>query len=702
MPDIDVDRKRERERERRRLQTFDSQNIGPPPRRKNAVRYKKACESFRLFCETYLRDKKDPDSLFALDWSPDHLKVIEKVEQAVNGSLRFALAMPRGSGKTSLFLAGLLWAILTGRRSFGVLIASTGHKALDILKRIKKVLRFNQKLIDDFSPELHGIVKLNNESRRCAGQNIDGVSTGIEWLSDRIVFPLCPGSKASCAVLTVNGIEGAIEGQLHITVDGRALRPDIVLADDPQTRKSARSVVQSATRLEVLNASVAGLGGPRKGVSILLAGTKMRQNDLVDQILDKKKYPDWGGEVYKAVTGWPKNMILWDRYRSHCLEHGYKKGLEFYRSHRREMDEGGEVYWPERYHPEEFEVSGIQHFMNLLYKDRVVFWSEYQNDPHSEGAYLFHMPERSHVESLCVSTLSGIAQNSAMNIVAHIDIHENILFYTVSAISRDFTIRKIEHGTYPNQERLVFTESDCPNPLSGKDKDVRIYNGIVELLNYLHRKKWTTEEGRIRGTNLVSIDEKWNQKVVHDVAKDYPVRGFVYPYYGIGVTPSKKPIAEYQRRKDVNNRESFVGSMCYENVELTFKDGPARIGADVNIIKTWLHNRLKVSLGYSGSVSFNGGDGRYSSLDHNRFFIDHLFSEKPFLKEDKISGREKIMWENSDRNQNHWLDCLCANIAVGELLGAKLGFLLHNEINPAGSTSARRATRKRGFKKVVV
>ena len=66
-----------------------------------------------------------------------------------------------------------------------------------------------------------------------------------------------------------------------------------------------------------------------------------------------------------------------------------------------------------------------------------------------------------------------------------------------------------------------------------------------------------------------------------------------------------------------------------------------------------------------------------------------------------MSGREKIMWENVDSNQNHWLDCLCGNIAAGELLGAQIGFRLHNEVNPSGGNISRR-TASRGFKKVII
>ena len=49
--------------------------------------------NFRFFCESYF------PLTFHLAWSPDHLKVIRKIEQAVLHGGLFAMAMPRGSGQ---------------------------------------------------------------------------------------------------------------------------------------------------------------------------------------------------------------------------------------------------------------------------------------------------------------------------------------------------------------------------------------------------------------------------------------------------------------------------------------------------------------------------------------------------------------------------------------------------------------------------
>ncbi|HQI27803.1 MAG TPA: phage terminase large subunit family protein, partial [Sedimentisphaerales bacterium] len=56
-------------------------------------RKQRAERDFRFFCESYF------PFTFHLAWSPDHLKVIAKVEEAVLHGGLFAMAMPRGSGK---------------------------------------------------------------------------------------------------------------------------------------------------------------------------------------------------------------------------------------------------------------------------------------------------------------------------------------------------------------------------------------------------------------------------------------------------------------------------------------------------------------------------------------------------------------------------------------------------------------------------
>jgi hypothetical protein len=84
---------KERARARNAALSLAGRDIGELPAVVNPERKARAMYDFRFFCETYF-----PLS-FCLPWSQDHLKVIERIEQAVLHGGLFALAMPRGSGK---------------------------------------------------------------------------------------------------------------------------------------------------------------------------------------------------------------------------------------------------------------------------------------------------------------------------------------------------------------------------------------------------------------------------------------------------------------------------------------------------------------------------------------------------------------------------------------------------------------------------
>ena len=87
------DERRNAERNRQADQSQSGRDIGTLPEVVNPQR-KAMCErNFRLFCESYFSDT------FSLEWSPDHLKVIDRIETAVLAGGLFALAMPRGAGK---------------------------------------------------------------------------------------------------------------------------------------------------------------------------------------------------------------------------------------------------------------------------------------------------------------------------------------------------------------------------------------------------------------------------------------------------------------------------------------------------------------------------------------------------------------------------------------------------------------------------
>ena len=84
---------KEQARARNAAISQSGRDIGELPPVVNPERKADAGVSFRFFCESYF-----PQTYY-LPWSEDHLRVIDKIEQAVLHGGLFAMAMPRGSGK---------------------------------------------------------------------------------------------------------------------------------------------------------------------------------------------------------------------------------------------------------------------------------------------------------------------------------------------------------------------------------------------------------------------------------------------------------------------------------------------------------------------------------------------------------------------------------------------------------------------------
>ena len=115
------DERRDAERNRQAEQSLAGRDIAPLPEVVNPPRKADCARNFRLFCESYF-----PET-YSLEWSPDHLKAIEKIETAVLSGGLFALAMPRGSGKSTMTETAALWAMLYGHREFVTLIGEIGR-----------------------------------------------------------------------------------------------------------------------------------------------------------------------------------------------------------------------------------------------------------------------------------------------------------------------------------------------------------------------------------------------------------------------------------------------------------------------------------------------------------------------------------------------------------------------------------------------
>ena len=575
-------------------------DIGELPDVVDAERKKKCEKDFRLFCETYF-----PET-FTLTWSPDHLKAINRIETAVLRGGLFALAMPRGSGKSSLTEVAAIWSMLYGHREFIVLIGATESAALELLDSLMTELEVNEHLAADFPEVCFPIQQLDGIANRCAGQLYHGERTRITWTSNEIVLPTISGSKASGIVVRVAGITGRIRGMKYKRPDGRSVRPSLVIIDDPQTSESAGSLEQTRKRVRVLAGDILGLAGPGQKISGIMPCTIIRPGDMADIILNRQTHPDWNGERTKMVYEFPKNMKLWEKYaeiRAEALreEGNFRRATEFYEAHRAEMDEGAKVSWEARYNHDE--ISALQHAMNLKFQDEQAFQAEYQNDPLPEDV---GGEEIMSIDAIC-QKINGLPHNKVPlacdRMTLFIDVQKALLFYVVTAWAENFTGSVIDYGAWPDQHRREFSLADA-NPTIQSEfpragLEGGLYAALTALTDDLLGREWEREDGAVLKIERALIDANWGQstEIVYQFCRESRFAGVVLPSHGRYVGASSKPMTEY--RKQPGDRLGFNWMMP----SVIKKRAVRHVIFDSNFWKSFVHARLAVPTGDHGSLT---------------------------------------------------------------------------------------------------
>ena len=655
--------RRNAERDRQAEQSLAGRDIGQLPEVVNPDR-KAACErNFQLFCESYF-----PET-YSLAWSPDHLKVIEKIETAVLRGGLFALALPRGSGKTTITESAALWSMLYGHREFVVLIGATESAALELLDSLKTELEVNERLAEDFPEVCYPVAQLEGIANRCAGQLYKGERTRITWTSDEIVLPTVEGSRASGIIVRVAGITGRIRGMKFKRSDGRNVRPSLVVIDDPQTSESAGSLEQTRKRVRVLAGDILGLAGPGQKISGIMPCTIIRPGDMADIILNRNTHPDWNGEKTRMVYRFPTNMKLWEEYaeiRAEALrtEGNFQKATEFYLANREAMDAGAEVSWEARFNHDE--VSALQHAMNLKFQDEAAFQSEYQNDPLPDDTADDSLLS---VDEICAK-INGLARRRVPlkcdRLTMFVDVQKALLFYVVIAWAEDFTGAVIDYGSWPDQHRHEYSLADAnPSiqtlfPKAGFEG--ALYAALSALTDECLGREWEREDGAVLKIERALVDANWGQStdVVYQFCRQSSHAGVILPSHGRYVGASSKPMTEY--RKQQGDRLGF--NWMIPNV--AGKRAIRHVIYDTNYWKSFIHARLAVPVGDKGSLTLYG---RIPGA--HQLFAEHLTAE--YRVKTQGRGRTVDEWKlKPQSHDNHFLDCVAGCAVCGSMLGASL------------------------------
>jgi phage terminase large subunit GpA-like protein len=467
-----------------------------------------------------------------------------------------------------------------------------------------------------------------------------------------------------------------IRGPSHTLPDGATIRPQLVIADDPQTRESARSPAQSQARLETLVGDVAYLAGPDQPIAIVAPMTVIFQGDLADRLLDRDAHPEWQGERAQMVETFPTDTARWDQYadilRASWREDGDgEAATEFYRDNRAAMEAGAKVSWPERHKPDE--LSGLQHAMNLKIRNEAAFFAECQNQP---------LVPQDEVELLTADEISrktvgyarGIVPPDCAAVTAFADVQKEHLFWTVVAWKPDFTGYVLDYGAWPEQKRNYFTRRDIRNRLSTTyqgDQSAQMFAALTDLGQRL-AGPWPTVDGRELALSRWCIDENWREReqVIRMYARQSTLRGVITLTSGRGVKASERPFSEAQRAIKWRTGPGWF-----------WQDGPGparSVVFDSNLWKSRVHNAIALPTESIGSIQLFK-----ASAQTHRMFADHLASEKPVKTE--AQSRVVYEWRAKPGQDNEGLDCLVGCALAASIVG----------INRMSEAVPRRPARRR-------
>lgn len=637
-----------------REQSKAGRDIAPLPKVKNRKRRESCRENLRLFCETYF------PNAFYMNWSDDHLRVIQIIQDATRNGGLFAVAMPRGNGKTTLCVVAAIWTLLYGHRSYVVLIGATETHAVKLLKNVMTHFEVNPLLLEDFPEVCYPIKRLDRIAHRATGQLLNGQSTRIGWTSTELILPTVPNSVASGARVAVAGLTGAVHGLQATQADGTIIRPDFVLLDDPQTKESAHSPKQVADRLDIINADVLGLAGPRKKISGVAPVTVVAKDDLADRLLDRKKNPEWQGIKTKLLKSEPKDLKAWEKYaeiwgEALRQEKGLAPATAYYLANRATLDDGAEAAWPERFNPDE--ASAIQNAMNLKLRDEASYYAEYQNEPLS---MVVDTPLTLTADKVAAKAVDGIDREkvpvNTTKLTAFIDVQGKCLFYAVVAWGKDFSGHVVDYQAYPKQVRNYYFLREVSPTLQDKlpnsSFEAQLYAGLDVLSKELLTKQWMRDDGETMSVSRLIIDAGYRDDVVGQFVRQSGYAGLILPSKGFGVTADKKPFAEYREEKGVRTGWNWRHKVAEKVIHY-----------DTNSWKTFVAQRLLSNPGDPGNLSLF----RASTANQHKMFAEHAASEYPVAMKAEATGRTVNEWKQRPNRENHFWDCLvgCA-VAASE------------------------------------
>jgi len=612
---------------------------------------------------------------FSSPWSPDHERILAKISAAMDKGGLFALAMPRGHGKSTILKWVTAYVLLTGRRKYVVVIAATAELAQSIVDFIRTQITESDTLHAHY-PHVTSYARATDGKAIKARYQLraDGKASGILWSKTTLVFPevVSPEGKpypSNGAILEAHGLTGAIRGKWKDTKTGKVLRPDFVILDDPQDRQSAESPSQCAMRERIITGDVLGLAGPKKRIAAVMPCTIIRKGDLADRFLDHAQHPEWQGETCRLVNKWPAAQdTLWKEYERIYREEtgegrGFGKATEFYKKNQFAMDAGSEVSWKHRVR--DGEVNALQTAENLRIETGPQFWAEYQNEPLDIVTSEYKI-EAKDVAAHQSPLGNGIVPDQARILIAATDINRSGLYWVVVAFCQDMSAHICVYGKFPQNGDV------WPKNAPALARAQGIFTALTGMSNYLAKLPFI-RSGQVFRPSRLLIDRGYEPDTVHKFCQQASAPFKLIPCRG------------YAAQKYGPRKGTLVGTP-FENCHITESPQGQYIAFNADAVREIMQRAWLGDAGIPGGATLYRDDPRMHAT-----FSEHICAEK-LRQKYQTDGGMRWEWAHAPGEAWDWADAL----SMAYVGAASAG------LNTQGVYVTKRPQKKRRVAKVEV
>jgi hypothetical protein len=475
--------------------------------------------------------------VFRLPFGKVHREIIAAAMRTIADGGRCVVAAPRGTGKSYVLDGVCLFAVLTGRKRFPVVIPWKGDDIRKAFDFWKKALCFNAEL-DRLYPEFCRVFR---ESRGMAQKvpawhDEEGTLLGARLMVSQGMIVL-PGNRGVIGGTTMNGNPLGLH---YTTDDGQGLRPDLIFIDDPQDRDTALSRSQRQRVIDMIDMDIAGMAGPDVAMPMMMACTVKQRDDVAEHYLSART---WRGVRVPQVTAWPEGFhdagsavrALWEQWNDLRIDglqsrDGGKGQLAYYRANKKAMTQGMAVSWEHR--KISADTPDAPKAPDALYAalhdyfamGHAAFMSERQNEPVKADASQYELT----VADVLAHTLDLprlAVPSTATVLVAGCDINRSGLHWAMAAFDQGMGCHVVDYGNWMQNGEL------WPENATAHVKAAMIYRGLAAMCADIAGRAYARGVDRT-SPSILLIDASFESDTVHRFCEQarHPFR--CYPAIG--------------------------------------------------------------------------------------------------------------------------------------------------------------------------